>query len=433
MINDFKQLGVTSCLIKKLEERYIVKPTDIQQKVIPLLSNNEDVFFTSATGTGKTLAYLLPLLGKLLEKISHGPQTAGLKEAQSTQREESGVKFLIIAPTLELCTQINSELEFLLEGTSLKSSLLIGSVNLDRQIETLKKTRPNIIVGNPNRLLILAKKKIIRFNSLRFLVLDEADRLVSDEMIDDTKELCKLIKTSILKDFVFTACSATLNKKNIEKLLFALQRKSGADSKKIITIESEDNEILRDKIEHWAIFSEKRRKDQTLRSLLAALNTKKSKSKKAKFLVFTSRGDEAALSLSRLHYHHIACAGLFGKIGKKPISGQERKAALDAFRQGSIDVLVSTDLAARGLDIPGITHVIALDVPSDSEVYIHRCGRTARAGKRGVMVTIGDETQMHLLAAMEKKLKIKIYPKELHYGQVTAPQPVNEEEENEEE
>jgi superfamily II DNA/RNA helicase len=181
---------------------------------------------------------------------------------------------------------------------------------------------------------------------------------------------------------------------------------------------SEDHEILRERIEHWAIFSEKRRKVQALRSLLAALKNKKSR---LKVLVFTSRNDEAGKILSQLQYHHVSAAGLFGKMNNKPITSMERKASLDSFREGKTEVLVSTDLAARGLDIPGISHVIALDVPSDGEVYIHRCGRTGRAGKRGIMVTIGDETQMRLLASLEKKLKIKIFPKELYEGQICVP------------
>jgi superfamily II DNA/RNA helicase len=121
-------------------------------------------------------------------------------------------------------------------------------------------------------------------------------------------------------------------------------------------------------------------------------------------------------------YHHVSAAGLFGKANKKPQTGGERKDALDSFREGRAAVLVSTDLAARGLDIPDITHVIALDVPEDEEVYIHRCGRTGRAGKKGVMVTIGDETQMRLLALLEKKLKIRVMPKELYEGKICVPQ-----------
>jgi superfamily II DNA/RNA helicase len=403
---NFEQLGAASCFINRLETRNIKEATDIQCKVIPRLTAGESVFFTSATGTGKTFAYLLPLLKYLLEN----------------ERTISIPRILILAPTLELCSQISSELDFLLTDSPVRSFLAIGSISLDRQIENFKKTKPDIVVGNPNRLLLLAQKKILKLNNLYSLVFDEADRLVSDEMINDTSELCSLIRKFAKTDkIVLTACSATLNKKCSEKIqsVFFGGGEGGQKGRGVTFIESEDNEILRDKIEHWAIFSEKRRKDQTLRSLLAAIKTKKSR---VKALVFTSKGDEAAMVLSRLQYHHVAAAGLFGKAGKKALSGADRKEALDLFRSGSVDVLVSTDLAARGLDIPNITHVIALDVPSDSEVYIHRCGRTGRAGSRGIMVTIGDETQMHLLSSLEKKLKIRVMPKELYMGKVCVPE-----------
>jgi superfamily II DNA/RNA helicase len=422
MMENFSQLGVMSCFLSRLKERGISEATDIQKKIIPLLAAGESVLFTSATGTGKTFAYLLPILSCLLEQRTQEPS-----------RKESGSNpsFVIVAPTLELCTQIKSELDFLLADTDICSLLLIGSISLDRQIEELKKTKPDIIIGNHGRLLVLAKMGKLNFSSLKFLVLDEADRLVSGEMLDETSELCKIIyRTNKTRNVhntgdspVFAACSATMNKKCREKLINNCINPKNASFENIKFIESEDNEILYEKIEHWAIFSEKRRKDQTLRSLLAALNAKKSK---VKALIFTSRSDEALFVFSRLQHHHVPAAGLFGKVSKKPVSGEARKEALDSFREGKVTALVSTDLAARGLDIPGITHVIALDVPADTEVYIHRCGRTGRAGKRGTMVTIGDETQMHLLAALEKKLKIKVYPKELHYGKVCVPAPIEE-------
>jgi superfamily II DNA/RNA helicase len=192
-------------------------------------------------------------------------------------------------------------------------------------------------------------------------------------------------------------------------------------------LESDYHEIWRERISHWAIFSERRRKVQTLRSLLAALRSKKSG---IKVLVFTSKGDEAGKILSQLQFHSIAAAGLFGKSGKKAVDSVQRKAALDTFRKGRVEVLVSTDLAARGLDISGITHVVALDV-SGSEVYIHRCGRTGRAGKRGIMITIGDEVQMRRLAELEKKLGIRVEPKELYGGRICVPQIIEEEDEEE--
>jgi len=410
-MSSFENLNIRQSFIDKLKERSIVEPTAIQNLVIPALSAGKNIIFRSATGTGKTFAYLLPALQSLAEEnIGGGPSV------------------LICAPTLELCSQIKNEVDFLaftsdksggFTGRGYQTALLTGSVNIDRQIELLKKNKPLVAVGNPGRLLALVKMGKLKFRDLRYLVLDEADRLTAKECLEETGELLKIIERETMrrteKKLCLAACSATVEKKIRSQLgqLF-----SSAE-----LIESDDHEILRERIEHWAVFSEKRRRVQTLRSLLAALKNKPSKSKKhsIKALVFISRGDEAGKILSQLQYHHVPAAGLFGKMNKKPLTGTERKEALDLFKDGRIEALVSTDLAARGLDIQDITHVIALDVPQDSENYIHRCGRTGRAGKRGVMVTIGDETQMRLLASLEKKLRIKVIPKELYGGQICAP------------
>jgi superfamily II DNA/RNA helicase len=412
-MNSFENLNIHQRFIDKLKERSIVEPTAIQNLVIPALFAGKNILFRSATGTGKTFAYLLPALQSLAEENS---ASAG-----------GGPALLICAPTLELCSQIKTEVDFLASsakqggfaGQDCRAALLTGSVRIDRQIELLKKDKPVVAVGNPGRLLVLAKMRKLKFNNLRYLVLDEADRLTVQECLEETRELLKIIeretKSRTEKKLCLAACSATVGKKICSQLgeLFSCAE----------FIESNDHEILRERIEHWAVFSEKRRRVQTLRSLLAALKNKPSKSKKhrIKALVFTSRGDEAGKVLSQLQYHHIPAAGLFGKMNKKPLTSTERREALVLFREGRIDALVSTDLAARGLDIADVTHVIALDVPQDSENYIHRCGRTGRAGKSGVMITIGDETQMRLLASLEKKLKIRVMPKELYGGRICAP------------
>jgi len=413
-MSSFGNLNIRQSFIDKLKVRSIVEPTAIQNLVIPALLAGKNILFRSATGTGKTFAYLLPALQPLLEE--NNANTSG------------GPAVLICAPTLELCSQIKTEVDFLASssdkssgfaGRSCQTALLTGSVKIDRQIELLKKNRPAVAVGNPGRMLALAKMGKLKFKGLRYLILDEADRLTARECLEETKELLKIIeretKSQTEKKLCLAACSATVGKKTCIQLgqLF-----SSAE-----LIESSDHEILRERIEHWAIFSEKRRKVQTLRSLLAALKNKPSKGKKhrIKALVFTSKGDEAGKILSQLQYHHIPAAGLFGKMNKKPLTSTERKDALELFKDGSIEALVSTDLAARGLDVKDVTHVIALDVPQDGENYIHRCGRTGRAGKRGVMITIGDETQMRLLASLEKKLSIKVMPKELYGGQICAP------------
>jgi superfamily II DNA/RNA helicase len=426
MSGDFFELGVRPRFIIKLEERNIREATDIQIKAIPLLGSGGSAFFCSATGTGKTFAYLLPLLGRLLPKRSlpelsdrllpeqplSGLSVSGQPLLAAERPLPGWPRLLLMSPTYELCSQIKAEVDFLISGLkqsgNLSAALVIGSVNLSRQIESLKKEKPAIIVGNPGRLLVLAKMGKLKFRGLEHIVADEADRLVSDEILGETTELCGLIGRDLAPAktaFTFAACSATLPEKTREKLLsLPLFQKTQAPF-----IETAEHEILRQRIEHWAIFSESRRKILTLRSLLAAIRPKKA-------LVFSGRTDEAAKIAAALIHFKVNAAGLYSGMEKK-----KRKEAIDAFRSGKIPILVSSDLAARGLDIPDITHIIALDVAVDKDAYIHRAGRTGRAGKRGIMVSIGDGIEMRRLAALEKKLRIIVRPKELYGGKVTAP------------
>ncbi|MDR1655854.1 MAG: DEAD/DEAH box helicase [Treponema sp.] len=391
--DDFTSLGIEAGLVERLPERGIKKPSEIQKQVIPLILEGKDLFFSSATGTGKTFAYLLPILQRL-----NGP----------------GPSALFLAPTYELCAQIKNETDFLLKANSVSRSphsslLLIGSGNISRQIDGLKKDKPMIIAGNPGRVLLLAKMKKLSLKALSFLVLDEADRLVSDESLAETRELLELIgrETAVPPPAagrgrpVYISCSATITEKCRERLL-PFFRPDHA----VVSLSNRD--VLREQIEHWAFFAERRHKISSLRSFLAAV-------KPGKALVFSGGAGQPGNIVSQLQYHHINALPLFSGMDKKP-----RKTAIDGFRSGKVDVLVSSDLACRGLDINGVTHIIALDCPREDLVYIHRAGRTARAGRRGVMVTIGDEVEMNALARLEKRLGITVYPKILFRGKVAA-------------
>ncbi|MDR2618908.1 MAG: DEAD/DEAH box helicase [Treponema sp.] len=402
---DFSHLGVPRIFIERLETRGIKSPTEIQNRVIPRVFRGENFLFRSATGTGKTFAYLLPILGRLLE-----PEPPG-NGGPSGGVSQKGPVCLVCAPTYELCSQIKGEADFLLEDTKLKTALLIGSARMERQIEGLKKDRPALIVGNPGRLLVLARMGKLKFRNLKFLVFDEGDRLVSDELFDETRELAELVRKALSPEGRLTAlaCSATFPAKSRERLLPLLGDRSESE-------ESGGAEVLKDQIEHWAFFSESRRKISALRSFIAAVCPG---GRKASFkaLVFTSQGNQVENTVSQLRHHKLDAAGLWGGMDK-----QLRKKVLDGFRSGSVRIVVTTDLAARGLDIDGISHVIALDSGSGSDAYLHRAGRTARAGKKGVMVTIGDEEDLRRLAVMEKKLGIIVYPKELYGGRIVTPE-----------
>jgi superfamily II DNA/RNA helicase len=410
-ISDFETLGVNPRFIEQLAGRNITEPTEIQKQVIPVLAGGESLLFKSATGTGKTFAYLLPLLGRLLDGLD-GSQG----KSETPFRTGGGPRILVCAPTYELCSQIKQELDFLLsaqglkESAAVRSSLLIGSVQLNRQIENLKVERPAVVVGNPGRLLLLSAKGKLKFSGLDCVVLDEGDRLASDELSEETGGLMKAVRSYAPKgrSLQTVICSATFSTKSREKLT-AL---AGGDIK---SLESGGLEVLRLKVEHWAIFSEERQKAGTLRSLLAAIDGGKKKSS-FKALIFTSRGSLVETIAAQLQYRRLAAAGLWGGMDKKA-----RKAALEGFRSGVIRFLVTTDLAARGMDINDVNYIITLDTGEDKDSYIHRAGRTARAGKHGTLITIGSEADLRRLSKLEKQLGIAVYPKELYEGRITAP------------
>ena len=362
-----------------LSKLAITSPTAVQNEVIPRIIAGENVLFESETGTGKTFAYLLPLLNKL-----------------ETIQDHQRVRIIIVAPTFELASQINSACKSI---TTHKSALLIGGAPLKRQIETLKE-KPEIIVGTAARLVELINLKKLKIEGLFAAVFDETDRLVKKESISDTSAFRNLLPagTQII------ACTATLSKQT--KIFFA-------DAKNVV-LPPED--VLKKRITHWAIYAETRNKIDTLRKFLAAENPTKA-------LIFTSRADQVENIYNKLTYKKVECAALHAKTDK-----QKRKAAIDRFRSGKEKILITSDLAARGLDIPEISHIIQMDLPQDDDFFIHRSGRTARAGKTGIYVVIGDEWEMRHYAQLEKKLGIIVYPKELRNGKVVSPEPADFEE-----
>lgn len=363
-------------LKQSVHELGFSSPTPVQSEVIPKIIEGENVLFQSDTGTGKTFAYLFPLISKL-------------DNLESNKSLNSNVKIIILAPTFELASQINTACKSV---SDMKTALLIGGVPIKRQIELLKE-KPQIVIGTASRLVELIHLKKLKIENLLAVVFDETDRLLKKEAISDTSDFRNLLapETQII------ACSATLNKQT--KIFFA-------DSKNIIM---PPENVLKEKITHWAIYAENRDKIDTLRKFLAA-------QKPEKALIFTSRADQVENIFNKLTYKKVECTCLHAKTDK-----QQRKNAIDFFRRGKTPVLITSDLAARGLDIPDIQYIIQMDLPQDEDFFVHRCGRTARAGKTGINVVIGDEWEMHHYAKLEKKFGLTVYPKEIHNGKVIKP------------
>ena len=362
-------------LTDKLETLNIKEPTKVQAQIIPAILENKNLVFQSETGTGKTLAYLLPLIDKIIKTENRNTATA---------------KIIIVAPTFELASQINQTSKSI---SNIKSALFIGGSPLKRQIESLKE-KPEIIIGTPARLLELINLKKLKTQNISAIVFDEADRLVKKELYDESKGLLN----SLQKETQIIACTATIDK-NTTKFF--------SEAEKIV-LPAED--ILTKNITHWAIYAETRDKIDTLRKFIIAENPQKA-------IIFTSRADQVENIYTKLTYKKIECSALHAKTDK-----QLRKATIDRFKSGKIKILITSDLSARGLDIPGITHIIQMDLPSDNDFFVHRAGRTARAGKKGINVVIGDEFEMRNYAALEKKLGIIVYPKQVIAGKVVSPE-----------
>ena len=379
-LSTFLDLGITEELNAKLQENNLVTPTAVQSKVIPEILQNKSLLFQSETGTGKTLAFLLPIL-------------------QNIKEEEKSVQAIILSPTHELSSQIKSEIQKI---SNFKTMLCIGGTPLKRQIETLKE-KPKVIIGSPVRIKELIFLKKIKTNSVKTIVFDEIDRLIEPEIRDDTVDLLKLLNS----DVQLIGCSATV-KQNVKKI-FETALSTMRENSQIEYIELPLEDILQKRITHWAIYAEQRNKIDTLRSLINAI-------KPEKLLIFTAKTDQVANITQKLQFKKIDCVGLHSKTDKI-----QRKTIIDRFKSGKTKILITSDLAARGLDIQGVTHIVQMDLPSNDDFFIHRAGRTGRAGNTGINIVIGDGYEMKKYSNLEKKLKLVVYPKVLHSGKVANP------------
>lgn len=384
-MSDFRNLSVPEEIETALQKSGITVPTPVQREVLPRILSGAHTAFQSETGTGKTLCYLIPAF---------------------MRRKKGTITTLVLAPTHELGSQIRQMAAALAKDADLPvtAALCIGGAPLKRQIESLKK-KPDILVGGPARILELIRIKKFSPRTIEMVVLDEVDRLLSPEMRDSVTELLSLFPP----DAQYVSCSATLTQKHSDLLATIIPEKPELDR-----VEMPAENVLAQNITHWVFYSEQRNKIDSLRKFLVAETP-------GKALIFTAILGQVDNIASQLSHKGIPCVALHAKMDKK-----DRKIAIDRFKSGKIRILVTSDLAARGLDIPGITHVIQMDVQENTDFFIHRSGRTARAGKNGINIIFGDEFELRNLARLEKKLGIIIYPKTLYGGRVVTPEQEDE-------
>jgi len=375
----FAESTLAPFLLKGLANMNIKAPTPIQQQAIPFLLEGWSVVGESQTGTGKTLAYLLPLL-------------------QRIQADSSATQALILAPTRELTVQIRHVLDELCNATDIRFQIIMGGVDIKRQMEKLKQ-KPHIIVGSPGRIYDLIEKKKLKVHEVKMVVIDEADQMLESGMIREVEAVVQRTP----RDRQLSVFSAT-----ISPLVEEWGRKWTDQEPKVIKIRAKSR--LPELIEQCFIVTPEREKFETLRRLLHALNPERA-------LIFVKKLHQVADIANWLAAKGVSIAGIHSETRKA-----EREQAMNSIRRGDIRCLVTTDLLARGLDIDDVTHVINFDLPLDTDGYIHRVGRTGRAGKGGMAVTLLEPKEKFMAGKLAKQLHIEMPERVLFQGRLISPQ-----------
>ncbi|MGG3891072.1 DEAD/DEAH box helicase [Metabacillus fastidiosus] len=355
------------------EKNNFQNPTAIQTKAIPSILEGKDVIAQSPTGTGKTLAYLLPILNRI-------------------DVNKKMLQAVILAPSRELVMQISQELTKWSEGSNITSASFIGGANVKRQIEKLKKS-PQIVVGTPGRIFELINMKKMKMHGVKTIVLDEGDQLLKQEHQNTVNNIVK----------------TTLNERQL--VLFSATLDEGTESrardlmKQPELIKVSRDEVPSGQVDHLYLVCEQREKSKLLERIAKTIPMKA--------LAFVKDIGNLSVLSEKLTYGDVEL-GLLHSDSKKV----DREAALKNFRTGKIDLLLATDVAARGLDIENLTHVIQFDLPKDETQYIHRSGRTGRLGASGTIISIVTEREERELKKIARELNIKLEKKVLYKAQL---------------
>lgn len=371
----FTELQLPAALIAALEKQQINHPSPIQSAALPVLLAGRDAYLHAETGTGKTLAYLLPIFCRL-------------------DTSQAAAQAVIVAPTHELALQIHRQCCDLAQnaGWPVRSLLLIGGTSTERQLDKLKK-KPHLVVGSPGRIAELLGRGKLKAQHVRSVVIDEADRLLSEESLLAIRAIIQA--ASRTRQLIFASATLERQSMGIVKELAPelLMLQAGAAP-------------VNENIEHLYLLCEERDKPDELRKLWHALTPERA-------IVFVHRNDLAEKIALKLAHHKIPAADLNAALYK-----EDRKHAMEGFRKGTIRVLIASDIAARGLDIKGVTHVFNFDVPTLSQAYLHRVGRTGRAGAEGVAVTLMTETEARLVRRYQEELGIDMQCVRMREGKV---------------
>jgi superfamily II DNA/RNA helicase len=376
----FTDLLLPPDLIAALSKQQISEPTPIQSAAIPPLLAGKDAYLNAETGTGKTLAYLLPLFARIDPALA-------------------ATQVVIVAPTHELAIQIHRQSCDLAQNAkrAIRSVLLIGGTPTDRQIEKLK-GKPQVVVGSPGRIVELIGRGKLKTPHIRAIVVDEADRMLQEEHLEWIQKIVRAAPAG--RQLVFASATVEAQTRAVMATLSpqAVVLQAGAAA-------------VNENIQHLYLICEERDKPDVLRKLLHAFELPRS-------IVFVHRNEVAERVAAKLAHHKLAVADLSAELSKL-----DRKQAMDGIRSGAIPIMIASDLAARGLNIPGVTHVFNLDVPTTSKAYLHRVGRTGRAGEQGIAVSLLTEIEARLVRRYEQELGIVMQCVKVRDGHVSPARP----------
>lgn len=363
----FNELGLNDLVIRAILNMGFEEATAIQEQTIPVAMEGRDLIGQAQTGTGKTAAYGIPLVERVMVDFEQ-------------------IQGIVLSPTRELAIQVAEELNKIGEFKGIHSLPIYGGQEMDRQIRALKK-RPQIIVATPGRLMDHMRRKTIRLNQIKIVVLDEADEMLNMGFVEDIET----ILDKIPEEHQTLLFSATMPRQ-IQNLAQKFMK-----NPELISIKA--REVTVDTIEQHFIEVQDRQKFDVISRLIDIQAPELA----IIFCRTKRRVDEISEALSKRGYSAEAIHG--------DLSQSKREIVLRQFKEGTIEILVATDVAARGLDISGVTHVYNFDIPQDPEGYVHRVGRTARAGKTGLAVTLVTPREMGQLRTIEQVIRRKMIRK----------------------
>ncbi len=359
----FEELGVEIPILKALAKIGYEVPSDIQRELLPNIISGRDILGQARTGTGKTAAFGIPVLQRI--------------------DRNKGLQAICLAPTRELAVQVTGELRRLSEFTQIRCVPVYGGQRISTQVHALGR-KPHVVVGTPGRVLDMMGRGHLDLSQIEYIILDEVDRMLDIGFRDDIRKILSRVPKKRQTVFV----SAT-----IDQEIRSLSMKFMRDP---LEINVSQDRITVSEVDQFYLTAEQNDKNRALEAILAH-------DKPESVIVFTNTKHCAHRVAQRLHKKSIEAIAIHGDLMQK-----KREKALDRFRKHRINVLVATDLAARGIDIQNVTHIVNYDIPKDAEVYVHRIGRTARMGATGKAITLVTRGEGKQLTAIEQLINTQI-------------------------